>query len=107
MRTATVALLAATLLATGATAAGADTLVTAAPGARNLTANRGSRPWAPRAAGGRGGLPARPPDGSVPTPPLADFGPPPRPQIGSPQFAASGRPLLAVSSRCQGASATA
>ena len=107
MRTATVALLAATLLATGATAAGADTLVTAAPGARNLTANGGYQAWAAPAAGGRWRLTVRAPDGSVTTPPVADFGAPPRPQIGSTQFAASGRRLLAVYSRCQGASATA
>jgi hypothetical protein len=107
MRTATVALLAATMLATGATAAGADTLVTAAPGARNLTANGGYQAWAAPAAGGRWRLTVRAPDGSVTTPPVADFGAPPRPQIGSTQFAASGRRLLAVYSRCQGTSALA
>ena len=41
MRIPTAALLACALLAAGATAASADSLVTAAPGARNLAANGG------------------------------------------------------------------
>ena len=107
MRIPTAALLATGLLATAATTASADTLVTAAPGARNLAANGGYQAWAAPAAGGRWRLTVRAPDGSVTTPAIADFGAPPRQQIGSTQFAASGRRLLAVYSRCQGASATA
>ena len=60
-----VPLLAAALLATTAGAAGADTLVTPAPGARNLTANGGYLVWAapsggwvvrPGGGGGRPGV---------------------------------------------------
>jgi hypothetical protein len=107
MRIPTVALLASALLAAGATAASADSLVTAAPGARNLAANGGYQAWAAPTAGGRWRLTIRAPDGSVTTPGVADFGAPPRAQIGSTQFAAAGRRLLAVYSRCQGASAIA
>jgi hypothetical protein len=106
VRTLALPVLAAALLAASAATASADTLVTAAPGARNLTANGGYQAWA-APAGGRWRLTVRAPDGSVTTPAIADFGAPPRPQIGSTQFAASGRRLLAVYSRCQGASATA
>jgi hypothetical protein len=107
LRTLAVPVLAATLLAATAATASADTLVTAAPGALNLTANGGYQAWAAPAAGGRWRLSVRAPDGSVTTPAIADFGAPPRAQIGSTQFAASGRRLLAVYSRCQGASALA
>jgi hypothetical protein len=102
-----VPVLAAALLATTASTAVADTLVTAAPGARNLSANGGYQVWAAPAAGGRWRLTVRAPDGSVTTPAIADFGAPPRAQIGSTQFAASGRRLVAVYSRCQGTSAIA
>jgi hypothetical protein len=106
-RTLRASLLAAALLAATATAAGADTLVTAVPGARNLSADGGYQAWAAPAAGGRWRLTVRAPDGLVTTPPIADFGAPPRPQIGSTQFAVAGRRLLAVYSRCQGTSAIA
>jgi hypothetical protein len=105
-RTLTASLLAAALLATTAGAAGADTLVTPAPGARNLTANGGYLVWA-APAGARWRLTVRAPNGAVTTPAIADFGAPPRAQIGSTGFAIAGRRLLAVYSRCQGASATA
>jgi hypothetical protein len=105
-RTLLPALLAAALLATAATAASADTLVTAASGARNLTANGGYVVWAAPVDGGRWRLTVRAPDGTVTTPAIADFGAPPRAQIGSTGFAV-GRRLLAVYSRCQGASAIA
>ena len=49
------ALLAAALLATTAGTAGADTLVTPAPGARNLTANGGYLVWAAPAPARAGG----------------------------------------------------
>jgi hypothetical protein len=106
-RTLLSALLAAALLATAATATSADTLVTAAPGARNLTANGGYVVWAAPADGGRWRLTVRAPDGTMTTPAIADFGAPPRAQIGSTAFAVAGRRLLAVYSRCQGASAIA
>jgi hypothetical protein len=105
-RALSVPLLAAALLATTAGAAGADTLVTPAPGARNLTANGGYLVWA-APAGARWRLIVRAPNGAVTTPAIADFGAPPRAQIGSTGFAIAGRRLLAVYSRCQGASATA
>jgi hypothetical protein len=98
--------LAAALPAATAGAAGADTLIAAAPGARNLTANGGYLVWA-APAGARWRLTVRAPDGTVTTPAIADFGAPPRAQIGSTGFAIAGRRLLAVYSRCQGASATA
>jgi hypothetical protein len=101
-----VPLLAAALLATTAGAAGADTLVTPAPGARNLTANGGYLVWA-APSGARWRLTVRAPNGAVTTPAIPDFGAPPRAQIGSTGFAVAGRRLLAVYSRCQGASATA
>jgi hypothetical protein len=106
-RTVVLSMFAAALLATAATAASADTLVTAAPGARNLTANGGYLVWAAPADGGRWRLTVRAPDGTVVTPAIADFGAPPRAQIGSTGFAVAGRRLLAVYSRCQGASAIA
>ncbi len=62
-RTVVLPLLAAALLGTAATAASADTLVTAAPGARNLAANGGYQAWASPAAGGRWRLTVRAPDG--------------------------------------------
>jgi hypothetical protein len=106
MRSRTV-LLALAALAVSAPAASADTLVTAAPGARNLTANGGYVVWAQPAAAGRWRLAVRAPDGTVSTPNIADFGAPPAAQIGSTGYAIAGRRLLAVYSRCQGASALA
>ena len=106
-RTLVPVLLATALLATTASSAGADTLVTAAAGARNLTANGGYLVWAAPADGGRWRLTVRAPDGTVTTPAIADFGAAPRAQIGSTGFAIAGRRLLAVYSRCQGASALA
>jgi hypothetical protein len=100
-------LLAVAVLTATAAGARADTLVTPAPGARNLTANGGYQVWAAPAAAGRWRLTVRAPDGAVTTPAIADFGAPPRAQIGSTAFAAAGRRLLAVYSRCQGTSATA
>jgi hypothetical protein len=94
-------------LAVSAPAASADTLVTAAPGARNLTANGGYLVWAQPAPAGRWRLAVRAPNGTVSTPNIADFGAPPAAQIGSTGFAIAGRRLLAVYSRCQGASAIA
>jgi hypothetical protein len=99
-------LLAATLLAATASAASADTLVAAAPGARNVTANGGYVVWAAPVGGGRWRLTVRAPGGTVTTPAIADFGAPPRAQIGSTGFVVARR-LLAVYSRCQGASALA
>jgi hypothetical protein len=106
MRSRTV-LLALAALAVSAPAASADTLVAAAPGARNVTANGGYVVWAQPVAGARWRLAVRAPDGSVSTPAIADFGTPPAAQIGSTGFAIAGRRLLAVYSRCQGASAIA
>jgi len=106
MRSRTV-LLALAALAVSAPAAWADNLVTAAPGARNLTANGGYVVWAQPAAAGRWRLAVRAPDGTVSTPNIADFGAPPAAQIGSTGYAIAGRRLLAVYSRCQGASALA
>ena len=102
-----VSVLSAALLAATAAGASADTLVAAAPGARNVTANGGYVVWAAPAAGGRWRLTVRAPDGTITTPAIADFGAPPRAQIGSTGFAVAGRRLLAVYSRCQGASALA
>jgi hypothetical protein len=102
----TLALTTAVLAATAASAA-ADSLVAAAPGARNLTGNGGYLVWAQPAAGGRWRLTVRAPDGTVTIPALADFGAPPAAQIGSTGYAIAGRRLLAVYSRCQGASAIA
>jgi hypothetical protein len=95
------------LLAATAATASADSLVAAAPGARNVAANGGYLVWAQPAAGGRWRLAVRAPDGTVTTPPIADFGAPPAAQIGSTGYAIAGRRLLAVYSRCQGASALA
>jgi hypothetical protein len=94
-------------LAVSAPAASADTLVTAAPGARNLTANGGYVVWAQPAPAGRWRLVVRAPNGTVSTPNIADFGAPPAAQIGSTGYAIAGRRLLAVYSRCQSASALA
>jgi hypothetical protein len=102
-----VSVLSAALLAATAAGASADTLVAAAPGARNVTANGGYVVWAAPAAGGRWRLTVRAPGGAVTTPAIADFGAPPRAQIGSTGFAVAGRRLLAVYSRCQGTSALA
>jgi hypothetical protein len=99
--------LATAVLAAGAATASADSLVAAAPGARNLTANGGYLVWAQPAAGGRWRLAVRAPGGTVTTPAIADFGAPPVAQIGSTGFAIAGRRLLAVYSRCQGTSALA
>jgi hypothetical protein len=99
--------LATALVAVSASAASADSLVVAAPGARNLTANGGYLVWAQPAAGGRWRLTVRAPDGAVTTPAIADFGAPPAAQIGSTGYAIAGRRLLAVYSRCQGVSAIA
>lgn len=49
--------LAAALLAATATTASADSLVTAAPGARNLGANGGYQAWAARSRAGAGASP--------------------------------------------------
>ena len=102
-----VSVLAAAVLAATAAGASADSLVTPAPGARNLTANGGYVVWAAPADGGRWRLTVRAPNGTVTTPAIADFGAPPRAQIGSTGFAVANRRLLAVYSRCQGASAIA
>ena len=102
-----VSVLSAALLAATAAGASADTLVAAAPGARNVTANGGYVVWAAPSAGGRWRLTVRAPGGAVTTPAIADFGAPPRAQIGSTGFAVANRRLLAVYSRCQGASALA
>ncbi|HEX7298596.1 MAG TPA: hypothetical protein VF257_06295, partial [Solirubrobacteraceae bacterium] len=102
----TLALATAALAATAASAS-ADSLVAAAPGARNLTGNGGYLVWAQPAAGGRWRLAVRAPDGTVSTPAIADFGAPPAAQIGSTGYAIAGRRLLAVYSRCQGNSAIA
>jgi hypothetical protein len=101
------ALLALVVASAAAPAAGADTLVTGAPGARNLTANGGYNVWAQPAAGGRWRLAIRAPNGTVSTPAVADFGAPPAAQIGSTGYAIAGRRLLAVYSRCQGTSSLA
>jgi hypothetical protein len=102
----TLALATGVLAATTAVAS-ADSLVVAAPGARNLTANGGYLVWALPSAGGRWRLAVRAPNGAVSTPAIADFGAPPAAQIGSTGFAIAGRRLLAVYARCQGASALA
>jgi hypothetical protein len=99
-----VAALAAGLFLASAPAALADSLVFSAPGARNLTANGGYAVWAQPVPAGEWRLAVRAPDGTVTTPPIANFGAPPAAQIGSTGFAVSGRRLLAVYSRCQGAS---
>jgi hypothetical protein len=101
------AALATGVLAASAAAASADSLVVAAPGARNLTANGGYLVWAQPAPVGRWRLAVRAPGGTVTTPAIADFGAPPAAQIGSTGFAIAGRRLLAIYSRCQGASALA
>jgi hypothetical protein len=64
------AALATGLLAATAATASADSLVAAAPGARNLTANGGYLVWAQPAAAGRWRLAVRAPDGTVTTPSL-------------------------------------
>jgi hypothetical protein len=99
--------LATTVLAASASAASADSLVAAAPGARNLTANGGYVVWAAPGDGGRWRLTVRAPNGTVTTPAIADFGAPPAAAIGSDRFAFGDRRLLAVYSRCEGSSSIA
>src|SRR5688500_13127870 len=83
-----------------APAASADTLVQAAPGARNLAAGGGWLPWASPATNGRWRLTLRAPDGTVSTPAIADFGAAPDPSIGSDAFGIGNRRLLVLYSRC-------
>jgi hypothetical protein len=99
--------LATALLAASASAASADSLVTAAPGARNLTANGGYIVWAAPADDGRWRVTVRAPNGTVTTPAIADFGAPPAAAIGSDRFGFADRRLLAVYSRCEGSSSIA
>ena len=79
-------------------AARADTLVTPAPGAKNLAAAGGYLVWA-APDGARWRLTVRTPDGRVTTPPIAAFATPPRASIGSDRFGIQGRRLLAVYAR--------
>src|SRR3954447_18719909 len=92
-------------LAASAVSAPADSLVAAAPGARNLTAGGGWMAWAAPGAGGRWRLTVRAPDGTVSTPAIRSFAVPVDPSIGSDSLASPARGLLAVYARCKGSSA--
>jgi hypothetical protein len=89
-----------------APAARADTLVTPAPGARNVAHAGGYAVWAaPGATAGTWRLVVRAPGGTVADADVAAFGAAPDPSIGSGRAPAGRpRPLLAVYSRCEGAS---
>lgn len=80
-------------------AASADSLVTAAPGARNLTSGGGLLAWSMPAPGGGYKVVLRAPDGTVSTPDLPRFRVAPRVQIGSDGFAAAGRRLVLTYAR--------
>lgn len=103
-RTALVAGAVAAALAGAAPAASADTLVSSAPGARNLDSGGGWLAWAAPAGAGRWKLTLRAPDGTLTTPAITDFRAAPDPSIGSDRFAFAGRRLLVVYSRCAGTS---
>lgn len=102
-------LLAALASLAAAPAAGADILVTAAPGAKNVAFGGGYTVWAaPAAMPGTWKLVVRAPNGTVADAPVPAFGAAPDPSIGSGRSAPGAlRPLLAVYSRCDGASSAA
>jgi hypothetical protein len=97
--TITAAALAALTLAAAAPAHAADTLVAAAPGAKNLASGGGYLAWAAPAPGGGHVLTVRAPDGTITTPDVPRFRRAPDPAIGSDRFGADGRRLLAVYAR--------
>src|SRR4051794_32984032 len=100
MRLLTKVLLAtAAVAAAPAPAASADTLLTPAPGARNLTGGGGYLAWAAPSAGGRWRLTIRTPGGEVSQPAIADFATPPRVGIGSTSFGIVGRRTVALYER--------
>jgi hypothetical protein len=83
---------------TVAAPASADTLLTPAPGARNIAYGGGYAAWAaPQGDGFR--LVVRAPDGTVSTPDLPAFAEAPDPTIGSTGFAVANRRLLLLFSR--------
>ncbi|MGK2938868.1 MAG: hypothetical protein ACSLFR_13855 [Solirubrobacteraceae bacterium] len=87
--------------------ASADTLVAAAPGAKNLAAGGGWLAWAAPVANGRWRLTLRnPANGVVSVPAIPDFGSPPDPAIGSDVVGTdlSRRRLVVAYSRCSGTS---
>jgi len=96
----------AALLACAPCAGAADSLIIAAPGAKNLAAAEGWRAWAAPTARGRWQLVTRAPDGTIQAANINTFGAPPDPSISQTSFAGPDRRIVAVYSRCQGASAT-
>lgn len=80
-------------------AAGADTLVTQAPGAENLTSGGGYLAWSAPASGGGHQLTVRAPDGTVSVPQIPTSETPLDPAIGAGGFAAQNRTLLVVYAR--------
>jgi hypothetical protein len=84
----------------------ADSLVIAAPGARNLASGGGWRAWAAPQPGGRWRLVTRAPDGTTDAAPIRDFGAAPDASIGATAFSFTAKRVVAVYSRCRGASAT-
>lgn len=87
--------------------ASADSLVAAAPGARNLAAGGGWYAWAAPVAGGRWRLTLRnPANGVVSVPAIPDFGAPPDAAIGSDVVGTdlSQRRLVVTYPRCSGSS---
>jgi hypothetical protein len=78
--------------------ASADTLLAAAPGARNVAYGGGYVAWAaPESDGFR--LVVRAPDGAISTPDIPPFASAPDPSIGSTSFAIGGRRLLLLYAR--------
>jgi hypothetical protein len=97
------AVLAVAALAGTVPAAQADTLLSAAPGARNLAAGGGYAAWAAPTGDGHWRLMVRDRAGAVTAAPVATFGTAPDPSIGSDAFI--GSRMVVVYSRCSGTSA--
>ena len=89
-----------------APAAHADTLIIAAPGAKNLAAGGGWRAWAAPTKSGRWQLTTRAPDGTISAAKVKSFGAAPDPSIGSTGFGVAEKRVVAVYSRCRGTSST-
>ena len=85
-----------------AAVAHADSLATAAPGARNLATGGGYAVWFAPTSSTTWQLVVRAPDGTVTTPAVRAFAGAQKASIGSDRFAAGGRRLLAVYGRDDG-----
>lgn len=95
-----ISLTAAAMTLAVAPVASADSLVVAAPGAKNLTSGGGYMAWAAPTGDGGWRLAVRAPDGTVTTPgEIGRFRVAPDPSIGSDRFGADGRRLLVLYSR--------